>query len=71
MQSWSLESFIKEYSVGAAANIWGVSRQAVFNATKSHRDLRIIKTDGNYEVHESKILSTKPCSDIKFIKLVD
>lgn len=71
MQSWSLKSFIEEYSIGAVTQVWRVSRQAVFNARTSGRDIRIVKVDGHYEVRESKILKKVPCDSVQFIKLVN
>ena len=57
MQSWSLKKFIEEYDTKDAAEVWGVSRQAVDQAIERERDIQIIYLDGYWEVHESKLLS--------------
>ena len=56
MQSWSLKKFIEEYDTKDAAEVWGVSRQAVDQAIERERDIQIIYLNGYWEVHESKLL---------------
>ena len=60
MQSWSLESFIKEKGLDTTCKVWPVSRQAVEFAIKNGRGIRITLIDGYYEVHEAKSLCVMP-----------
>ena len=56
MQSWSLQKFVDEYGVTAAAAIWQKSRQTVEQALNAERDIKVVCIDGFYEVHEFKLL---------------
>lgn len=56
MQSWSLEKFVAEYDVRQAATIMGISRQAVEQAIRAGRDIRIVHTGDDYSAHEVKLL---------------
>ena len=56
MQSWSLQKFIRDHDENTAAEVWGVSQQAVNAATRGARDIQIILIDDVYEVVESKTL---------------
>jgi hypothetical protein len=67
MQSWSLESFIEQYSVTSASDVWGISRQAIKQARNEKREIRIVKAGKYYEVRESKLLKTKLVEEVKLI----
>jgi len=56
MQSWSLQKFVDEYGVAAAAGIWQKSRQTVEQALNAERDIKVVMIDGNCEIHEFKLL---------------
>ena len=57
MQSWSLKHFIKDHDESTAAEVWGVSQQAVNAAVNNmSRDIQIILIDDVYEVVETKLL---------------
>jgi hypothetical protein len=57
MQSWSLDKFVREYGAQTAATIGKRSRQAVEQAIETGRDIKIVKVDGFYEMHEFKLLA--------------
>lgn len=60
MQSWSLKKFVGEYGVKRAAKIMKRTRQAVEQAIKAKRDIKIVHVDGHYEAHEFRMLSRVP-----------
>ena len=57
MRSWNLCSFVDEFGGQSAADVWGVSQQAVSMAVRNERNIQFILLDGFYEVRESKILN--------------
>lgn len=57
MQSWNLTTFVDKHGLEATGRVWGVSHQAVSKAIYNERQIQIVKIEGFYEVHESKLLN--------------
>lgn len=66
MRSWSLKRFVDEHGLYRASRIWGVSHQAVSKAILNDRAINIVYVEGQYEVHEAKLLSTVAADDLDF-----
>lgn len=60
MKSISLAEFVEENDIATAAAKWRVSRQAVESCLRTGRDIRFIWVDGVFEVHEHKVLVSRP-----------
>jgi len=65
MYPMHLTDFVERHNAKYAAQIWGKTVQAVYQAIWSNRAVYFDIVDDNYVITEHKTLATRPVSDFQ------